>query len=124
MLRTALVEDLNRLACADAQERIRADGERAREALGRLRWIDTTEIARYRQQGWLEAHEVDLIEQFCRFARERLGPIPEADDPIEFTRSDPGWATVRDRALDLVIALDAFIDIDVPGWGRQYRPAG
>ena len=80
-------------------------------------------MSHYRERGWLDAHEVDLIEQFFRFARERLTPIPETDDAVEFARSDPGWAMVRERALELLIALDAFIDIDVPGWGQQYKPA-
>ena len=123
MLRTTLVEDLNRLACAEAQERFGSDLERVRDALTRLRWIDSTEVSHYRERGWLDAHEVDLIEQFFRFARERLTPIPETDDAVEFARSDPGWAMVRERALELLIALDAFIDIEVPGWGQQYKPA-
>ena len=123
MLRTSLIEDLNLLACAEAQERFGDDLERAREALTRLRWIDTTQLSRYREQGWLDTYEVNLIEQFFRFARERLTPIPETDDAVEFARSDPGWAMVRERALELLIALDAFIDIDVPGWGQQYKPA-
>lgn len=121
MLRTTLVEDLNLLACAEAQERFGDDVARARDALIRLRWIDTTQIERYREQGWLDAHEVNLIEQFFRFARERLTPIPETDNAIEFARADPGWATVRERALELLIALNGFTDIDVPGWGRQYQ---
>ncbi len=37
MLRTALVEDLNRLACAEAQNRYADDRVRAREALDSLR---------------------------------------------------------------------------------------
>ena len=124
MLRTALVEDLNRLACAEAQERLAPDPARAREGLHRLRWIDTTEIGRYRRDGWLAPREVDLIEQFCAFSRERLTPIPEETDAVAFTRADPGWALVRERALELLIALDAFVDVDVPGWGRPYRQSG
>lgn len=123
MLRTTLVEDLNRLACAEAQERFGGDLKRARDALAQLRWIDTTELPHYGERGWLDAQEVDLIERFLRLAREQLSPIPETENAIDFARSDPGWAIVRERALELLIALDAFIDIDVPGWGRQYRAA-
>ncbi len=121
MLQTALVEDLNSVACAAVQERLAS--EPAREALERLRWIDTTEIERYRREGWLDAREIDLIDRFCAFARERLGPIPASVDAVEFTRADTGWSAVREQALELVMALDAFIDVGVPGWGQQHRSA-
>jgi hypothetical protein len=124
MLRTALVEDLNLLACADAQARYADDQSRAREALDSLRWIDTTQIDRYAQEGWLERNEVDIIERVCSFAAERLVAIPPQADPIEFTRADPNWYAVRERALEALIALDAFIDLDVPGWGVQYASGG
>jgi hypothetical protein len=124
MLRTALVEDLNRLACAAEQERFAADRARARESLDRLRWIDISELDRYRRDEWLDRDELDLIERFLSFAQERLAPIPEALDPVEFTRADPGWALVRERAFELVEALDAFVDIGVPGWGHQFRAGG
>ena len=121
MLGTALLEDLNRLACVQAQDRHAGDPTRAREALDSLRWIDTTQLERYLRDGWLERDEVVLIERLVQFARDRLGRIPEQIDPIEFTRSDPGWYAVRERALETLVALDGFIDLGIPGWGRQYR---
>jgi hypothetical protein len=121
MRRTSLVEDLNRLACAAEQDRFAADAGRVREALDRLRWIDISELDRFRRERWLDRDEVDLIERFLSFARERLPPIPDGLDPLEFTRADPGWALVRERAFELVEALDAFVDIGVPGWGHQFR---
>jgi hypothetical protein len=124
MLQTALVEDLNRLACVEAQERYRGDEVRAREALETLRWIDTTQLDRYRRDGWLDRDEVVLIERLVLFAQERLGRIPDAADPIEFTRADPGWYSVRERAIETLVALDGFIDVGIPGWGRQYRRSG
>ncbi len=120
MLRTPLIEDLNRLGCPEEQERLAPDSARAREALARLRWIDTTELDRYGRQSWLGREELDLIERFLRFAQERLSPIPEAADAVSFTRADPGWQVVRERARELIMALDAFIDIGVAGWGHQY----
>ena len=119
MLGTALIEDLNRLACSEDQEQLADDSERAREALNRLRWIDTTQIERFRSDGWLSRDEVDLIERFLGFAHERLVPVPERVDPVAFTRGDPGWQSVRERARELLLGLDAFIDIGVPGWARQ-----
>ena len=104
MLGTALIEDLNRLACAREQERYAAEPERAREALTRLRWVDTTELERYRREEWLARAEVDLIERLLRFASDRLSRIPEDADPLAFTRADPGWQAVRERALELVVA--------------------
>ena len=124
MLGTALIEDLNRLACAEEQERYAAEPERARESLMRLRWVDTTELERYRREEWLARGEVDMIERLLRFASDRLGRIPDDADALAFTRADPGWQAVRERALELVVALDAFIDIGVAGWGHQYAPRG
>jgi hypothetical protein len=121
MRRTALIEDLNRLACAAEQDRFAADPARVRDALDRLRWIDISELDRFRREGWLGRDELDLIERFLSYARERLTPIPEGLDPLEFARADPGWALVRERAFELVEALDAFVDIGVPGWGHQFR---
>ena len=121
MLGTALLEDLNRLACAEAQDRHAGDRVRSREALETLGWIDTTQLERYGRDGWLERDEVVLIERLVQFTRERLPRIPENADPIEFTRADPGWYAVRDRALETLVALDGFIDLGIPGWGRQYR---
>jgi hypothetical protein len=123
MRRTALIEDLNRLACAAEQDRFAADPARLREALERLRWIDISELDRFRRERWLDRAELDLIERFLGFARDRLAPIPEGIDPLEFTRADTGWALVRERAFELVEALDAFVDIGVPGWGHQFRQA-
>ena len=120
MLRTALIEDLNCLACSDEQDRYASDPERARHALDRLRFIDTSEIDRFAREGWLMRDEVDLIERFFAFARERLRGIPSRVDPVEFTRADPGWQLVRERATELLVCLEGFVDIDVPGWGRQY----
>jgi hypothetical protein len=120
MRQTTLLEDLNRLACAEAQDQYASDPSRAREALNSLRWIDSTELNRYRREGWLERDEIDMIERFLNFAQERLVRIPGDSDPLAFTRSDPGWCSVRERALEIVIALDGFVDIGVPGWGQQY----
>lgn len=122
-LRTSLIEDLNRLACPEAQDRLGDDPDRAREALARLRWIDPTELERCRQERWIDEQEAGLIERFLEHARRRLTPIPRDADPVAFTHADSGWQTVRERALELVAALDAFIDIGVPGWGHQYRAA-
>lgn len=119
LLRTTLIEDLNRLACPEAQDRLAGDESRVREALGQLRWIDTTELPRYRRDGWLDSREADLIHQFVRFAEQRLSPIPDEQDALVFTRADPDWQAVRERAAELVRALDAFIDIGVPGWGQD-----
>ncbi len=121
LLGTSLIEDLNRLACAAEQERLEAQPARAREALERVRWVDTTELPRYRREGKLDRREHDLIEQFCSFAHERLAPIPRDQDAVAFTRADPGWQAVRERALELVTALDAFVDVGVPGWAHQYQ---
>lgn len=121
MKRTALVEDLNRLACPAAQEPLRKDAARAREALDGLRFIDTTELDRFEREGWLDREEIDLIERFAGMVRTQLSPVPPDRDPIEFTHGDAGWQIARERALELLVALDAFIDIGVPGWGRQYR---
>jgi len=120
MLETALVEDLNQLACPEAQERYAGDPERAREALNRLRFMDLSELAHCRRQGWLKPEEVDLIERLGSFARSRLAPIPAHVDPVAFTRGHEGWQAVRERALELIVALDAFVDLGVAGWGRQY----
>lgn len=117
MLRTALIEDLNRLGCAAEQERHAGDPPRLREALDRLRFIDTTELERYRREGWLAPEEADLIERFRDLAAGRLTELPSSADPLEFTRADPGWQVVRERARELLHALDAFIDLSVPGWG-------
>jgi hypothetical protein len=124
MRRTGLIEDLNRLACAEDQDRLARDPSRAREALSRLRWIDTTQLERYQRENWLDRAEVDLIERFFRFLRERLNPIPEGTDPVAFTRGDPGWQVVRERARELLTALDGFVDIGIAGWGRQYVARG
>jgi hypothetical protein len=121
MLGTALLEDLNQLACVEAQDRYAGDHARAREALDSLLWIDTTQLERYARDGWIERDEVVLIERLVQFARDRLARIPGPSDPIEFTRSDPGWYAVRERALETLVALDGFVDLDIPGWGRQYR---
>jgi hypothetical protein len=124
-LRTsAFVEDLNRLACPEEQEGFASDPPRARDALDRLRWIDTTELERWVREGRLSRREHDLIEQFCVFARERLAPIPRGADALAFTRADPGWQAVRERALELVDALDAFVDLGVAGWGAARRAGG
>ncbi len=122
LARSALVEDLNRLACAAEQERFAADAPRVREALERLRWIDTTDLPRLVAHG-LSRREHDLLEQFFRFARARLTPIPREADALVFTRGDPGWQAVRERATELVGALDAFVDLGVAGWGHQFRGA-
>ncbi len=121
MLGTALLEDLNRLACVEAQDRYAGDRARAREALDTLRWIDTTQLERYGRDGWLQRDEIVLIERLVQFTRDRLPRIPEHTDPIEFTRADPGWYVVRERALETLVALDGFIDLGIAGWGRQYR---
>jgi len=121
MLQTTLLEDLNRLACAEAQDQYGSDPRRAREALESLRWIDTTELGRYRREGWLARGELEVIERFLSFSQGRLASIPADSDPVAFTRSDPGWCSVRERALETLIALDGFVDIGIPGWGQQYR---
>jgi len=123
MLGSSLIEDLNRLACAQAQEPFANDPERAREALERLLWIDTTQVERFVADGWLSRQECDLIERFNAFARERLTSIPPGRDALTYTRGDAGWQITRERAVELLIAIDGFIDIGVAGWGRQYRPA-
>ncbi len=121
LLRSGLVEDLNRLACPAEQERFSADPARARDALDRLRFLDASELPRYHARGALTRRERDLIEQFFAFARDRLTPIPRDLDPVVFTRAHPGWQSVRERAFELLAALDAFVDIGVPGWGHQFR---
>ena len=88
--------------------------------LKRLRWIDTTELERYRRERWLEREELDLIERFVSFLEQRLSPIPDDVDAVGFTQADPGWQVVRERARELVVALNAFVDLGVPGWGHQY----
>jgi len=123
MLRTALIEDLNELACAEAQERYASDPSRARDALDRLRFLDLSELARCSREGWLSTAEVNLIERLASFARSRLGPIPTSVDAVVFTRADADWQAVRERARDLLIALDAFVDLGVAGWGHQYPRA-
>lgn len=120
MRSTALIEDLNCLACPQEQHRFAGNPSRAREALNRLRWIDVTELRQFERDGWLDRQELDLIERFFGFSRERLTSIPESVDAVSFTRSDPGWQAVREQALELVLALDAFVDIGIPGWGHQY----
>jgi hypothetical protein len=120
MLETVLVEDLNQLACPQAQERYARDPERAREALNRLRFMDFSEVRNCRRQGWLADEEADLIERLGSFARTRLVPIPAHVDPVAFTRAHEGWQAVRERALELLVALDAFVDVGVAGWGRQF----
>jgi hypothetical protein len=121
MLGSSLIEDLNRLACPQAQDRFAGDPERARDALERLLWIDTTQLDRFRDDGWLSREEGDLVERFTRFANERMVPLPEGVDALAFTRAHAGWQITRERAVELLIALDGFIDIGVAGWGRQYR---
>lgn len=116
MLGTALIEDLNRLACAEEQDRYASDPERARDALERLRWIDTTQLDRFAREGWLARAELDLVERFLGFVRGRLSPIPPGADPVAWTRADPDWQAVRERANELLAGLDAFIDIGVAGW--------
>lgn len=120
MRRTAFVEDLNRLACPAEQDRFRDDPERARLALDRLRYIDTSELDRYQRRAWLDRDEIALIERFLSLARGRLRAPPDGTDPIAWTRADPGWQAVRERAKELIEALDARIEIGVPGWmGRS-----
>ena len=118
MLATALIEDLNRLACPGEQERYGAEPARARNELERLRFIDTSELDRFAREGWLDRDETDLIERFLAFARERLAAIPGDVDAVTWTQANPGWQMVRERALELVDGLDARIDIGVPGWQR------
>lgn len=119
MLHTSLIEDLNRLACAEDQDRYRTDAPRARDALDRLRWIDTSQMERFRRDGWLGRDESDLIERFLTFAHDRLAVIPNDEDPVIWTRGDPGWQIVRERAIELLEGLDAKIDIGVPGWNSR-----
>jgi hypothetical protein len=121
MLGTALIEDLNRLACPAEQERFADDPERARHALDRLRFIDTSEIERYGREGWLAREELDLIERFLAFARARMSVIPGDADALAWTTGDPGWQLARERAGELLEGLDAFIDIGVGGWSRHLR---
>jgi hypothetical protein len=121
LARSALVEDLNRLACAAEQERFAASASRVRDALERLRWIDTTDLPKLLARGDVSRREHDLLEHFFRFARARLSPIPRDADALAFTRSDPGWQAVRERAAELVAALDAFVDLGVAGWGHQFQ---
>ena len=115
MLQTSLIEDLNRLACSAEQDRYAEEPARARDELERLRWIDTTQIDRFGRDGWLARDELDLIERFLGFARERLSAIPIQADPVSWTRGDPGWQAVRERANELLEGLGAFIDIGVSG---------
>ena len=122
MLGTSLIEDLNRLACAAEQDRHARDPQRARQALESLRWVDTSELDRYSRDGWLGREELDLIERFLGFARERLHPIPPDVDAVDWTRSDPDWQAVRERANELLDGLDARVDIGVDGW-RPSRSA-
>jgi hypothetical protein len=124
LLRSTLIEDLNQLACPAAQDLQRADPARARESLNRLRFLDTSELDRFLRQGWLARGEADRIERLASFLSERLTPVPEDRDPIGFAHADGSWRSAREQALELVMALDAFVDVGVPGWGRQYRPAG
>ena len=121
LLRSSLIEDLNRLACAAAQDEFAGDPVRARESLNRLRFLDTTELDRYLRQGWIGSEEADRIERLSSFVTERLPRVPESTNPIAFTHGDATWQSAREQALELLIALDAFIDVGVPGWGRQYR---
>ena len=121
MLKTSLIEDLNCLACAAEQERYGDDPERARTALERLRYIDTSEIDRFHRDGWLARGELDLIERFLSFARERLLAIPEEVDALGWTCADPGWQIVRERAGELLRGLEGYIDIGVAGWERRSR---
>jgi hypothetical protein len=121
MLGTALIEDLNRLACPAEQERFASDPDRVRHALDRLRFIDTSEIDRYGRDGWLAREELDLIERFLAFARERMGVIPGGVDALDWTRCDPGWQLARERAAELLEGLDGFIDLGVEGWARRRR---
>ena len=119
ILRSTLIEDLNHLACPAAQDRLRDEPERAREALNRLRFVDTSELDRFRREGALSDHEADLIERFTSFAQSRLAAVPSDVDPVSFTRAHAGWQSVRERALELVRALDAFVDVGVAGWGPR-----
>lgn len=122
MLGTSLIEDLNRLACSAEQDRYASEPPRARDALDRLRWIDTSQIDRFGRDGWLGRDEIDLIERFLSFARDRLCAIPDDVDALAWTRGDPGWQVVRERATELLEGLDGFVDIGVPGWkGRVAR---
>ena len=116
MLETPLIEDLNCLACAYEQERYEGDPKRARDALERLRFIETSTLDRYTRDGWIGRDELVLFERFFSFARERLQPIPNDSDAIEWTRADPGWQMVRERANELLDGLDAKIDLGVSGW--------
>jgi hypothetical protein len=124
MLRTALIEDVNRLACPEEQDRFARDVERARDSLERLRFIDTSELERFRRAGWLDRGEADLLERFLGFARERLAPIPREADPLAFTRGHPGWQAARERARELLAALDGFVELGVAGWPERHRPLG
>jgi hypothetical protein len=119
MLHSTLIEDLNHLACPAAQDRYAGDPGRTREALNRLRYVDTSELDRYRREGALTELEADLIERFTSFAESRLVPVPAGVDPVAFTHGHGGWQSVRDRALELVRVLDAFVDLGVAGWGPR-----
>ncbi len=122
MLATTLIEDVNRIGCAELLADLARDPERARDVLDRLRWIDTSELERFRRTGWLTRGELDLIESFTSLARERLRPVPPGSDPVAFARSDPGWHLVRERAIALLEALDGFVDLGIAGWrGRAGR---
>ena len=121
MLGTTLIEDLNRLACPAEQERFASDPDRVRHALDRLRFIDISEIDRYGRDGWLARDELDLIERFLAFAGARLGLVPDDVDALAWTRGDPGWQLVRERAAELLEGLGGFIDIGVEGWSQHLR---
>jgi hypothetical protein len=82
MLQTTLLEDLNRLACAEAQDQYGSDPRRAREALESLRWIDTTELGRYRREGWLARGELEVIERFLSFSQGRLADLTPIAIPV------------------------------------------
>jgi len=123
LLSSALIEDLNQLACSAAQDRLSGGAERIREALNRLRFLDTTELDRFVREGWLRRGEADRLENLVGFVSQRLAPVPADCDPIAFTHGDPSWRTARERALELLLALDAFVEIGVPGWGRKYQAA-
>jgi hypothetical protein len=122
LLDSALIEDLNRLACPGVQDQLGGDPARAREALNRLRFLDTSEIDHYLRERWLRSDEAERIESLASELREKLPSVPSHADPIAFTHSSEQWQIAREQARELLIALDAFVDIGVPGWGSQYRP--
>ena len=68
------------------------------------------------RDGWIGRDELVLFERFFAFARDRLRPIPEAADAVDWTRADAGWQLVRERANELLNGLDAKIDLGVSGW--------